>query len=161
VRGPISYPSELNGGLGLHSVFPLRRNVLFPKKHLDERSRRIKRGELIDMQKQPFRQFNQIVGNDCLIYISRAAYQECVELPGEKRGKSIIPANGRWGILYLSFATEFQNRSDDAHEGNFDMNVLMPNGFKVPRTVKVVLDHDFHGKNAFVFMLPEEQWPPA
>ncbi len=134
---------------------------MFLKKHLDERSRRIKRGELLDMQKLPFRQFNQIVGNDCPIYMTRAAYQACVELPGEKRGKSIIPANGRWEILYLSFATEFQSLSGDPHEGTFEMNVLMPDGFQVPRTVKVVLDHDFHRKDALVFMLPEEPWPPA
>lgn len=129
---------------------------MFKQKQLTERSRKIKSGELVDMQVPPFVQFNRIVENDYPLYMTKAAFQACVELPGEKRGNAKIPANGRWGIVYLSFATEFQNRTDDPHEGMFDVNVLMPNGFQVPKTLKVVLDHDFDGREAFVFMLPEE-----
>jgi hypothetical protein len=108
------------------------------------------------MQLPPFRQFNEIVGNYEQIFMTRAAYRACVELPGEKRGRAKITANGRWGIVYLSFATEFQNRDDDAHEGIFFVNVLLPDRFQVPKTIKVILDHDFNGRDAFVFMLPDE-----
>lgn len=135
--------------------------MFFSNKHLDERLRRIHTGELRDMQQQPFRQFNKIVQNDCRMYMTRAAFRACVELPGESRRNAKVPANGRWGIVYLSFATEFQDRSDDPHEGTFDVNVLMPDGFHRPKTLKVMLDNDFQGEDAFVFLLPDEQWPPT
>lgn len=41
------------------------------------------------------------------------------------------------------------------------MNVLMPNGFNLPRTLKVLLESDIEGTEAFVFMLPEENWPQS
>jgi len=121
--------------------------------------RAIKDGKLIDMQVPPFRQFNQIIQNDCRIVMTIAAYRACIELPCETRGKAKVPANGRWGIVYLSFMQEFQNRTDDPQEGTFDVNVLMPDGFNVPKTLKIVLEHDFDGDDAFVFMLPDESWP--
>lgn len=128
-------------------------------RELSERMRAVKCGRLVDMQLPPFRHFNQIVENDCPIVMTRAAYERCVELPGETRGKAEVPAVGRWGIVYLSFLQTFQNREDDPHEGQFEVNVLMPDGFNVPRTLKVVLDHEFDGDDGFVFMLPEESWP--
>ena len=88
-----------------------------------------------------------------------AAYRACVELRGEPRGRAKVPANGRWGIVYLSFMQEFQNRADDPQEGTFDVNVLIPDGFNVPKTLKVVLDYGLDGHDAFVFMLPDEPWP--
>jgi hypothetical protein len=138
-----------------------RNNMIFKKNRPDEQSRMIDTGELFDMQQMPFRQFNDIVQNDCPMYMTRAAFRTCIELPGEKRRNALIPANGRWGIVYLSFATTFQNDPNDPHEGKFDVNVLMPPGFQVSKTLKVILDHEFHGEGAFVFMLPDEQWPPA
>jgi len=128
-------------------------------KHLSAQMRAIKDGRLIDMQVPPFQQFNQIMQNDCRIVMTMAAYRTCIELPGKTRGKDKVPANGRWGIVYLSFMQEFQHRADDPQEGTFDVSVLMPDGFNVPKTLKVVLDHDFDGEDAFVFMLPDEPWP--
>ena len=129
------------------------------RKHLSERMTAIKNGRLVNMQLPPFRQFNQIMQNDCPIVMTKAAYQACIELPGEVRGKAEVPANSRWGIAYLSFMEEFQNREDDPEEGTFDVNVLMAEGFNIPKTLKVVLDHEFDGEDGFVFMLPSEYWP--
>jgi hypothetical protein len=124
-----------------------------------DRTRAIKSGRLIDMQQMPFRQFNRVVENDYPMYMTKAAFEACVELPGETRTKAKVPANGRWGIVYLSFAQSFQNDADDPEEGEFDVNVLLPTGFNVPRTLKVLLDREFDGEEAFVFLLPEESWP--
>jgi hypothetical protein len=89
---------------------------VFKRRSTTERSRKFRSGDLIDMQLPPFRQFNRIVENDYPLYMTRAAFQACVELPGEKRGRAAIPAIGRWGIVYLSFATEFQGRSDERYQ---------------------------------------------
>ena len=132
---------------------------LFKKKNLGERMRAIKNGRLIDMQIAPFRQFNVILNNDFPVVMTQAAYQACVQLPGEVKGKAEVPANARWGIVYLTFMEKFQHRDDDPHEGTFDVNVLMPGGFQIPKTLKVVVDHDFDGENAFIFMMPDESWP--
>jgi hypothetical protein len=129
------------------------------KKPLSERFRAKKDGRLVDMQLPPFRQFNQILGNDIPMVMTKAAYQACVQLKGEIMGKAEVPANPRWGIVFLSFMDKFQKRDDDAHEGTFDVNVLMPSGFQVSKTIKIFVDNDFDGKNAFVFMLPDESWP--
>ena len=131
----------------------------FKKKHLSERFKAIKNGRLVDMQLPPFRQFNQILGNDHTMVMTKAAYQACVQLPGEVIRKAEVPANARWGIVFLSFMEKFQNRNDDPHEGTFDVSVLIPGGFQVPKTVKVVVDNDFDGDNAFVFLMPDESWP--
>jgi hypothetical protein len=131
----------------------------FRKKRLSERFKAIKNGLLVDMQFPPFRQFNQILSNDCPMVMTKAAYQACVQLPGEVMKKAEVPANARWGIVFLSFTEKFQHCDDDPHEGTFDVNILMPGGFQVPKTVKVVVDGDFDGENAFVFMLPNESWP--
>ena len=131
----------------------------FKKKRLSERLKAIRNGRLVDMQLPPFRQFNQILNNDYPMVMTKAAYQACVQLPDEVKGKAEVPANARWGIVFLSFMDEFQHREDDAHEGTFDVNVLMPGGFQVPKTVKVVADNDFDGENAFVFMMPDQSWP--
>src|ERR1035437_4755248 len=111
------------------------------------------------MQLPPFRQFNQILGNDHTMVMTKAAYLACVQLPGEVIRKAEVPANARWGIVFLSFMEKFQNRNDDPHEGTFDVSVLIPGGFQVPKTVKVVVDNDFDGDNAFVFLMPDESWP--
>jgi hypothetical protein len=124
-----------------------------------ERIRATRCGRLVDMQLPPFRQFNRIVENDSPIVMTRAAYDTCVELPGETRGKAEVPAVGRWGIVYLSFMEAFQHREDDPHEGEFDVKVLMADGFNIPKTLKVVLDNEFDGDDGFVFMLPHERWP--
>lgn len=130
----------------------------FSKRNLSERATALKRGELVDMQQPPFRQFNQIFENDCRMVMTKSAFEACVELPGEVRGKADVPAIGRWGIVFLSFFTTFQDRDDDPHEGTFDVNVLMPSGFLVPKVLKVVLDHDLDGEDYFIFMLPDELW---
>jgi hypothetical protein len=132
---------------------------LFRKKNLSQRAMAIKTGRLVDMQLPPFRQFNQIFQNNCQIVMTKDAYQECVELPVEAKRKAEVPANYRWGILYLSFIEQFQDRADDPNDGTFDVSVIMPDGFQISKTVKVVLDHDFDGKDAFIFMLPQEAWP--
>jgi hypothetical protein len=119
----------------------------------------IKAGKLIDMQLPPFRQFNQIVLNDCAMLMTKAAYEACVQLPGESLRNAKVPASFRWGVLYLGFAQAFQDREDDPQEGIFDVNVMMPDGFQIPKSVKVVAA-DLDGKEAFVFMLPDEVWPP-
>jgi hypothetical protein len=131
----------------------------FEKKHLSERLKAISNGRLVDMQLPPFRQFNQILNNDYPMVMTKAAYQACVQLSGEVMKKAEVPANARWGIVYFSFMEKFQHRDDDPHEGTFDVSVLMPDGFQVPKTVKVVVDGDFDGADAFVFMLPNESWP--
>jgi cytochrome c1 len=131
----------------------------FKKKRLSERLKAIRNGRLVDMQLPPFRQFNQILNNDYPMVMTKAAYQACVQLPDEVKGKAEVPANARWGIVFLSFMERFQHREDDVHEGTFDVNVLMPGGFQVPKTVKVVVDNDFDGENAFVFMMPDQSWP--
>lgn len=128
-------------------------------KRIGKRARAIRNGQLVDMQLPPFRQFNEIFQNDLTMVMTKAAYQACVELPGERRGKATVPANARWGIVFLSFMEQFQNRSDNPVEGVFDVNVLMPDGFQASKSLKVVADNDFDGKNAFVFMLLEELWP--
>jgi hypothetical protein len=125
------------------------------------RRQAMKSGLLLDMQLPPFRQFNQIFQNDCQMVITKSAYQACVQLPGEARGRAEVPASYRWGILYLSFMEHFQDRADDQHEGSFDVSVMMPSGFQISKTLKVILDHDFDGKEAFVFMLPDELWPAS
>ena len=106
------------------------------KKSLSERFRAKKDGRLVDMQLPPFRQFNQILGNDIPMVMTKAAYQACVQLKDEIMGKVEVPANARWGIVFLSFMDKFQKRDDDAHEGTFDVNVLMPSGFKSPRRLR-------------------------
>ena len=126
---------------------------------LSKRRRAIKNGRLIDMQLPPFRNFNQIVQNNCPIVMTRAAYKACVVLPGETRGKAAVPSTGRWGIVYLSFMEQFQNHTDDPQEGTFEVNVMTCGGFQVPKTIKVLLDNDFDGEDGFVFMLPDEAWP--
>ena len=131
----------------------------FRKKRLSEKLNAISNGRLVDMQLPPFRQFNQILNNDYPMVMTKAAYQACVQLPGEATKKAEVPANARWGTVYLSFMEKFQHRDDDPHEGTFDVSVLMPGGFQVPKTVKIVVDGDFDGENAFVFMLPNESWP--
>ena len=131
----------------------------FKKKHLSERSRAIKDGRLVDMQLPPFRQFNQISNNDFRVVMTKAAYRACVQLPDEVMGKAEVPANARWGMVFLSFMEEFQHRDDNPQEGTFDVNVLMPGGFQIPKALKIVADSNFDGEDAFVFMLPAESWP--
>lgn len=124
-----------------------------------ERFIAIKNGQLIDMQLPPFRQFNEIVNNSFRTVMSKAAFEACVQLPGEVKGSAEVPASARWGIVYLSFMSKFQHCEEDPHEGTFDLNVLLPSGFQVTRTLKVVVDNDFDGENAFVFLMPDEFWP--
>jgi hypothetical protein len=131
---------------------------IFRGKDLSERMRAIKKGRLIDMQLAPFRQFNVIVNNILPTVMTHAAYQACVQLPGEE-WKADVPVNARWGIVYLTFLDKFQHWDEDLHEGTFDVSVLMPGGFQVSKTVKVIADNDFDGDNAFVFLLPDESWP--
>jgi hypothetical protein len=132
---------------------------IFRKKDIRKRKRAIKDGRLIDMQLAPFQQFNLIVNNNFPTVMSRAAYQACVKLPGEAEAKANVPANARWGIVYLTFMYKFQHWEDDPHEGTFDVNVLMPDGFQVSKTLKIVVDNDFDGENALVFLMPDESWP--
>ena len=110
------------------------------------------------MQLPPFNQFNQLLGNDYTMLMTKAAYEQCVQLPGEPRHNAKVPANFRWGVLYVSFAEAFQDREDDPREGLFDVNVTTPDGFHISKSIKVVAD-DLEGKDAFVFMLPDEAWP--
>lgn len=126
---------------------------------LSERRRAIKDGRLVDMQLQPFRQFNQILNINFPLVMTRAAYRASIELPGETRKKNAFPANGRWGFLYLRFVETFQQRADNSEEGTFDVYVMLGEGFQVPRVIKVLLDHDFDGEEAFLFTLPDESWP--
>lgn len=122
-----------------------------------ERFKAIENGQLVDMQLPPFRQFDEIVNNNFRTVMSKAAYEACVQLPREVRGRAEVPANARWGIV--SFMWKFQHYEEDPHEGTFDVNVLLPSGFQVPKTLKVVVDNDFDGENAFVFLMPDEFWP--
>jgi hypothetical protein len=128
----------------------------FKKRNRSERFKAIKNGQPVDMQLPPFRQFNEIVNNNFRTVMSKAAYQACVQLPGEAKGKADVPANARWGIVYLSFMDKFQHYEDDPHEGTFDVSVLLPGGFQIGKTLKVVVDNDFDGENAFVFLMPDE-----
>jgi hypothetical protein len=111
------------------------------------------------MQLPPFRQFNEIVNNNFRTVMSKAAYQACVQLPSEVKGKVDVPANARWGIVYLSFLDKFQHCEDDPHEGTFGVSVLLPSGFQIGKTLKVIVDNDFDGETAFVFLMPDESWP--
>ncbi len=132
---------------------------LFRRKNVTPHSRAIKDGRLVNMQIPPFRQFNEIVTNDCALVMTKAAYQACVQLPGESRRNARVPANLRWGLLYLSFVEAFKGRTDDSSEGIFDVTVTMPDGFQISKSVKVVAEDDFDGKEAFIFMMPDETWP--
>lgn len=132
---------------------------LFRRQNVTSHSKAFKEGHLVNMQLPPFRQFNGIVAKDCALVMSKAAYQACIQLPGEPRRNAKIPANFRWGILYLSFVEAFKDRTDGSTEGVFDVGVTMPDGFQISKCVKVALVEDFDGKDGFIFMLPDETWP--
>jgi hypothetical protein len=129
--------------------------MFFNLRELNPRERAVKDRRLVDMQQAPFVQFNQIVQAEFPIVISQAAYQQLVQLPGEQFDKAEVPANFRWGVLFLAFMEAFQCREDDPDVGEFDINVLMPGGLQVPKTVKVLSNRD---ENGFTFMLPGEEW---
>ena len=133
----------------------------FRTKHVTPLTTALKDGRLVNMQLPPFRQFNEIMQNEYVLVMTKAAYQAVVELPGEPKRNAKVPAHARWGIVYLSFIEAFKGRKDDPVDGVFDVNVMTPDGFQFPKTVKVVVEHDFDGEEAFVFMLPEETWPLA
>lgn len=119
----------------------------------------IRAGKLIDMQRPPFNQFNRIINNNYAMLMTRAAYEACVQLPGERLKNDEIPASFRWGAFYLNFVQTFQERNDDSTEGVFDITVMKPDGFQVSKSVKVISDDHLEGKEGFVFLLPEETWP--
>ncbi len=131
----------------------------FREQNVTPHSKAFKDGRLVTTQLPPFKQFNGIVTKDCALVMTKAAYQACVQLPGEPKINGKVPANLRWGILYLSFVESFKGRTDDSTEGVFDVGVTMPDGFQVSKCVKVVGVDDFDGKDGFIFMLPDETWP--
>jgi len=130
----------------------------FKRRNITPHSKAFKDGRLVNMQLPPFRQFNNIVTHDCALVMTKAAYQALVQLPGETRRNAKVPANFRWGVLYLRFVEEFTGRTDGSSEGVFDVTVTLPGGFQVAKSVKVAAVHDFDGKEGFIFMMPHETW---
>lgn len=131
----------------------------FKRQNVSSLAAAIRGGQLIDMQRPPFQQFNQIFGNDFPILITKAAYQTCIHLPSDSR-KPKIPPNARWGFFFLSFLQEFQTHTEDSLEGFFEVNVMSEDGFQRAKNVKIV-DAMLEGEEGFVFMLPDETWPLA
>lgn len=129
---------------------------LFKRRKLNARAQAIRDGRIVEMQRPPFRQFIQILNCDFPLAMTKAAFEQFVRLPGEPKRKAAVPANFRWGIIFLTLVDSQQKEPSDANEALFDVNVMMPDGFQVPKTLEVVSVGEGENKG-FIFMLPDEE----
>lgn len=128
---------------------------LFNRPKLSTREQAFRDGRLIDMQRPPFRQFNEIVNAQFPLAMTKAAFEQFIRLPGEPERNPDVPPNFRWGILFLTLIDSQQKNPTEAAEALVDVNVLMASGFQVSKTLKVVSNGD--GETAgLTFMLPHE-----
>lgn len=120
------------------------------------RRKAIKAGLLIDMQRPPFSEFNSMLQMTWSMAMTKAAFQTFVEVPASMAQRS-ISEEARWNTLILSLVEAHTERNE--REVMVELNVLQPDGFFVPKKLKVVMDVDDDGNDAFNFMLPDETWP--
>lgn len=131
----------------------------FQKRPLGPRATAIKDGLLIDMQVKPFKQFNQIVQSDLPIAMTKASFTQFIRLPGDPKKYKDVSPGSRWIVLYstlINFKDGLQ-QLEESKELLFDVDVQLPGGFQLRKTVKVVLGEDDEGGEAFTFMLPSEE----
>jgi hypothetical protein len=117
------------------------------------RKRALRKGWLIDMQKEPFLRFNQFAKLTFPVAMSVAAHREFIKLSNTAHHRA-ISEDFRWISLLQSLGEV--DLAGDFQETMWEHSVIEPDGFVRSKTVKLVSAADDLGNEALTFMLPEE-----
>lgn len=113
----------------------------------------IKDGLILDMGKRPYRKINRIVGVPFPLAITPGAFEQLIALTDTPAHRQLVEAF-RWGDLLVKLIGLFP--SDEATESVFEINVVAPDGSLQTKMVKAVTGYTDDGREAMIFMLPEE-----
>lgn len=136
------------------------------KKSLSAFQAAVKAGKLIDMQKKPYKKFNEFLQYTSPTGMTPAAFNEFINIPREKGHKHIQKA-ARWAMLLMEAHKYFDTwhddpGKDDTFDTMFDIEVARLSGFHRFKKIRIRIEHsatDDDNFSAIVFMLPDEDYP--
>jgi hypothetical protein len=122
----------------------------------------VKAGKLIDMQKKPYKEFNEFLKFTPPTGITPAAFKEFIDIPREKGHRHIQKA-ARWAILLMEAHRHVDPWHDDptkedVFDTTFEIQVTKLSGFHQFKKIRIRKEQ-CDGTGAVIFMLPTEEYP--